>query len=95
MTSNLSGTLTVPPTTTPHYDTSPNSVHVGRVLPGPTSPAWPDPAVVDQLLAWSQQVSPAAHVLAHPRPVFGCPGCPGGGVPRDMSAETSWREASR
>lgn len=94
MNEHPTGTVTVPRTTTPHCGTTPNSVHNGRVLPSPASEAWSDPTVVEQLVAWSQQVSPAAHALAHPAPVFGCPGCPDGGVPRDMSAETSWREVS-
>lgn len=47
-----------------------------RLLPSPTDPAWADPATIEAIAYWQDTVSPAAHQLAHPRPVQGCPGCP-------------------
>lgn len=51
-----------------------------------TDPRWGLPETVSAIAAgtgWSDQVrqfwahvSPAAHDLAHPRPVYACPGCP-------------------
>jgi hypothetical protein len=73
-----------------------------RLLPSPTSPLWSDMDVVCELVGadpavvayWSSRVSPAAHALAHPQPLFGCPGCPPGGVDEDRSAEIHvWRLA--
>ncbi|MBM0235890.1 hypothetical protein JNW88_00110 [Micromonospora sp. ATA32] len=47
-----------------------------RLLPSPTDPAWSDPSTVTAITYWSDTVNPAAHTLAHPQPVQGCPGCP-------------------
>ncbi|MFG1659015.1 hypothetical protein ACGFIY_21035 [Micromonospora chersina] len=47
-----------------------------RLLPSPTDPAWNDPATFDAIAYWQDTVNPAAHQLAHPQPVQGCPGCP-------------------
>jgi hypothetical protein len=68
--------------------------------PGPTSDAWDDLQTVLDIAGvdavyWLTTVSPAAHGDAHPYPVHGCPGCPPGGVAKDMSAEVSWMEAAR
>ncbi len=46
-------------------------------LPGPSSPAWQDPATVWRIALFRERhVDPAAHGLAHRSPVFGCPWCP-------------------
>jgi hypothetical protein len=50
-------------------------------LPSPASPAWRDPAAVWQIAVYvDRRPDPAAHDLAHPAPVWGCPWCPQAGV---------------
>jgi hypothetical protein len=44
-----------------------------------TDPRWADPRTVEAIAAgpdWQERIAAAAHDLAHPRPVAGCPGCP-------------------
>lgn len=78
------------------------SVDVRQV--GPTSSLWDEPDFVlalsttdlDELAYWRRTVSPAAHNLAHPKPVHACPGCPpGGDAEEDRGAEIHyWRKAA-
>ncbi|MDG4791925.1 hypothetical protein O7626_39625 [Micromonospora sp. WMMD1102] len=50
-------------------------------LPGPSSPAWQDPKMVWRIATYAERtVNRAAHDLAHPSPVWGCPWCPQAGV---------------
>jgi hypothetical protein len=46
-------------------------------LPGPSSPAWADPATVWQIATYAERtVDLAAHDSVHPQPMWGCPWCP-------------------
>ena len=69
-----------------------------RELPSMSSPLWDDPQIVLALAGveqadvdyWLGTVSPAAHAIAHPQPVYGCLGCPACPDPGDRSAEPFW-----
>ena len=69
-----------------------------RELPSMTSPLWDDPQIVLALAGvrqaevdyWLGTVSPTAHTIAHPQPVYGCPGCRPSADPGDRSAELFW-----
>lgn len=47
-----------------------------RKLPSRSDEAAWDAELVTQIAHWADMVSPAAHDLAHPQPVQGCPWCP-------------------
>ena len=97
MSAHPSGVSSPPPTTASLSDTTTFD------LPGPSSRLWDDLATVctiarvdpADLEVWNRLVLPTAdHSRVHGAPQAGCPGCPEGGVERDMSSETSWREVA-
>lgn len=48
-----------------------------RVLPSPSDEhAWTNPSTIPEIVYWQDTVDPAAHRLAHPTAIQGCPGCP-------------------
>lgn len=68
-----------------------------RTLPSPSDPAWHDPSVVWRIANFVERnVSPAAHALAHPRPVHDCPFCPPAeGEAPDRGSEQYVRELAK